>query len=127
MIPVLPKFVMPAMICLCLVAGGAWAQTQEQVQEQLVDTVKRAEQVTARAGEKFKAGDTTGGCSDLHAASADSHASLDMIRQLSGQIRQDDTLHDDTRNQMLQDLQGMGARLTSQKQNLDAQVVAHCN
>ncbi len=127
MIPALAKRLPSILICLCLVAGRASAQSQEQAQERLVDTVNRAEQMTSRAGEKFQAGDTAGGCVDLRAATTDSQTSLDLVRQLAGQIGQDTTLHDDTRDQMLQDLQNMSARLTSQKQTLDARISARCN
>jgi hypothetical protein len=126
MILSLPKFWASVAACLYLAAGGAWAQSQEQTQERLVDTVNQTEQASARAGEKLRAGDTAAGCAELRAALTGSDTSLDMIRQLLGQIRQDTTLHGSIRNQMLQDLQSMSVRLESQKQGLDAQISGRC-
>ena len=125
--PISPKRLAPVFICFCLIANGAWAQTQEQVQEQLVDSVKAAEQHASSATEKFKANDTAGGCTDLRDAAADTAGSLELARQLSGLISQDTALNEETRGRMLQDILGMSATLVSQKQGMDTQITARCN
>jgi hypothetical protein len=127
MIIPLPKRLAPAFICLCLIATGARAQTQEQIQEHLVDSVKTAEQEANSAGAKFKANDTAGGCTDLRAAAADTTGSLELARQLSGLISQDTALNEETRGRMLQDVLSLSATLVSQKQAMDTQITAHCN
>ena len=127
MITLLPKRLAPVFLCLSLIATGARAQTQEQVQEQLVDSVKTAEQHANNATEKFKANDTAGGCADLRAASADTAGSLELARQLSGLISQDTALNEETRGRMLQDVLSMSATLVSQKQGMDTQITARCN
>ena len=127
MIPTLPKRLAPAFICLCFIATHAWAQTQEQVQEHLVDMVNKAEQEASSASGKFKANDTAGGCADLRAAAADTAASLDLARQLSGLISQDTALNEDTRGRMLQDVLSLSATLVSQKQGMDTQITARCH
>jgi hypothetical protein len=127
MIPTSSKRLAPVFICLCFIAANARAQTQEQVQEHLVDSVNKAEQHANSATEKFKANDTAGGCTDLRAATADTAASLDLARQLSGLISQDTALNEETRGRMLQDVLSLSATLVSQKQGMDTQITARCN
>ncbi|HTM80749.1 hypothetical protein [Asticcacaulis sp.] len=127
MIIPLPKRLAPAFICLCLIATGAWAQTQEQVQERLVDSVKTAEQEANSAAAKFKANDAAGGCTDLRATAADTAASLELARQLSGLISENTALNEETRGRMLQDVLSLSATLVSQKQGMDTQITARCN
>ena len=127
MSPICPKRLAPAFICLCLVATGARAQTQEQVQERLVDSVKTAEQHADSATEKFKVNDAAGGCTDLRAAATDTAGSLELARQLSGLMSQDTALNEETRGRMLQDVLSLSATLVSQKQGMDTQITARCN
>jgi len=116
-------------LLILLIPGGAFAQpqTQEQVQERLVDLARKATQEANSATGKFNAGDTAGGCSDLRAAAADTAGSLDLVQPLSGLIGQDTALLEGTRNRMLQDVLSMSAALTSQKQDMDAQIAARCD
>lgn len=127
MIPTLPKRLAPVFICLCFIAASAWAQTQEQVQEYLVDSVNTAEQAANSATEKFKANDTAGGCADLRAAATDTANSLELARQLSGLISENTALNEETRGRMLQDVLSLSATLVSQKQGMDTQITARCS
>jgi hypothetical protein len=114
-----------ALSALC--AAPAYAQTQEQVQERLVDTIRKAGQETSRAAEKFRANDAGGGCAELRAAVADTAAGLELARQLSGLINQDTALNENTRDRMLQDVLALSATLASQKQGLAAQIATGCS
>jgi len=116
-------------LLILLIPGGAFAQpqTQEQIQERLVDLARKATQEANSATGKFNVGDTAGGCSDLRAAAADTAGSLDLVQPLSGLIGQDTALLEGTRNRMLQDVLNMSAALTSQKQDMDAQIAARCD
>lgn len=125
--PICPKRLVPAFICLCLFGTGARAQTQEQIQEQLVDSVKTAEQHAGSATEKFKVNDAAGGCADLRAAATDTAGSLELARQLSGLMSQDTALNEEARGRMLQDVLSLSATLVSQKQGMDTQIIARCN
>jgi len=124
--PVQFERLLPALLGLYLVATGVHAKTQEELQDQLVDSVRKANQEADEAAERFKANDVTGGCIDLRAATMDTADGLDLTSQLSAMIRQEAMQTARTRDRMLHDLSGMSATLTAQKQDMDAQFGSHC-
>ncbi|MFT4076769.1 MAG: hypothetical protein QM647_14690 [Asticcacaulis sp.] len=124
---VLPRGILPVVFCLGLMAGTAQAQTQEQLQDQLVDSVNLAEQQADDAAERFRANDIAGGCTDLRAASSGLDNSVALAQQLQAQLGHDRGLSDTVRDRMLHDLQDMSSSFASQKQDMDVQIDAHCH
>ena len=116
-----------AMMFIAALATDVCAQTQEQVQENLVDMVNKAKREASSATEKFTLSNTSGGCADLRAAATDTAASLALARQVYRLISQNSAISDETRGQMLQDVQTLSLSLIPQKQSLDTQLANRCN
>ena len=127
MIPTLPKRLALVFICLGLIATAVRAQTQEQLQEQLVDSMNRTGQEIDRAKDKLKANDTTGACAELRAASVDNARTIDLAEQLAAILKTDTSLSDLTRARMRLDLVDILTNFTLQKRGLEAQISAKCN
>lgn len=106
-----------------LIATGARAQTEEALQDRLVDTVNRATQQADAAAEHFRTNDIAGGCLTLRAASAGMDRGLSLARQLP----QDSALNDRLRDRLWHDLQDMVSSLTVQKQDMDSEIGSRCH